>query len=71
MSRVVSTDYFQRQCELMFPPTPNGTTYGSADGVRTTTSLNQLTGGWNYTNNTRVLWTVGYVSPPPPRVVKS
>lgn len=56
----------------MFPRTPNGTTYGSADGVRTTTSLNQLTGGWNYTNNTRVLWTVGYVFPPsPPRAVKS
>lgn len=61
MSRVVSTDYFQRQCELMFPPTPNGTTYGSADGVRTTNTLNQLTGGWNFGNTTRVLWTVGYV----------
>lgn len=61
MSRVVSTDYFQRQCELMFPPTPNGTTYGSADGVRTTNTLNQLTGGWNFGNTTHVLWTVGYV----------
>lgn len=66
MSRVVSSDYFQRQCALMFPPGLNGTKYGSADGVRTPGTVNQLTGGWNYTNTTRVLWTVGYVSLPLP-----
>ncbi|KAK1830822.1 putative extracellular serine carboxypeptidase [Podospora conica] len=63
MSHVVTPEFQQRQCRLWFPPAPDGTLYGSANGVRTVDTVNRLTGGWNPTNTTRVIWTAGEFDP--------
>lgn len=61
ISRYVSTDYYQRQCDLAFPPQGNAT-HGSAAG-RTVDKLNALTEGWDLTNTTRLLWVNGEFDP--------
>ncbi|KAM7186467.1 serine carboxypeptidase S28 [Rhypophila sp. PSN 637] len=60
-SRYITPEYFQRQCELLFPA-EDGVTYGSAAG-KTADSLNAWTGGWNFVNTTRVLWVNGEFDP--------
>jgi hypothetical protein len=45
VSRLVTAEYWIRQCGLFFPPGPNGQTYGIAAG-RTEAEVNEYTGGW-------------------------
>ncbi|KAK5659863.1 hypothetical protein OQA88_13326 [Cercophora sp. LCS_1] len=59
--RVVKPAYWQRQCDLYFPP-KDGATYGSQDG-KTTDMLNAFTNGWDLTNTTRLLWSNGEFDP--------
>jgi hypothetical protein len=56
VSRKIDSPYWQRQCEMHFPP-QNGQKYGSSNG-KTPESLNKETGGW-LRNSTRVIWTSG------------
>lgn len=60
MSRYVTAEYFQRQCDLFFPREDNYT-YGSAAG-KTAEDVNTWTDGWNLVNTTRLLWANGLVS---------
>ncbi|KAH8911725.1 serine carboxypeptidase S28 [Coniochaeta sp. PMI_546] len=61
MSRYVTAEYYQRQCDLFFPRDGNFT-YGSAIG-KTAETLNSWTQGWNLTNTTRLLWVNGEFDP--------
>ncbi|KAK3989981.1 putative serine peptidase [Cladorrhinum sp. PSN332] len=60
VSRKIDSQYWQKQCELHFPP-ENGQKYGSSKG-KTPETLNKLTGGW-VRNSTRVIWTSGEFDP--------
>ncbi|KAK4156143.1 peptidase S28 [Chaetomidium leptoderma] len=60
VSRKIDSQYWQRQCEMHFPP-QNGQKYGSSNG-KTPDSLNKQTGGW-LRNSTRVIWTSGEYDP--------
>ncbi|KAJ4330651.1 hypothetical protein N0V85_009967, partial [Neurospora sp. IMI 360204] len=44
VSRKLTSEYWQRQCEMHFPTAENGDQYGSAKG-KTTEMLNKRTGG--------------------------
>ncbi|PYH99305.1 endoprotease endo-Pro [Aspergillus ellipticus CBS 707.79] len=60
--RLVSAEYWQRQCALYFPEV-NGYTFGSAVG-KSADTLNKWTGGWDMTSNTtRLIWTNGQYDP--------
>lgn len=60
VSRLVTAEYWQRQCALFFPP-PG--TYGDAEGA-TPDRVNAYTGGWNTVDNTtRLMWTNGEFDP--------
>ncbi|GIC84418.1 putative serine peptidase [Aspergillus udagawae] len=61
VSRLVSAEYWQRQCSLYFPEL-NGYTYGSAKG-KTAGDVNKWTKGWDLTNTTRLIWTNGQFDP--------
>jgi hypothetical protein len=56
VSRKIDAPYWQRQCDMHFPPT-NGFKYGSSEG-RTPDTLNEETGGWGR-NSSWVIWTSG------------
>ena len=58
VSRLVTAEYWQRQCALFFPP-EDGYTYGSANG-KTAADVNEWTKGWFLSNTTRLIWTNGY-----------
>jgi len=60
VSRKIDSAYWQRQCEMHFPPV-DGQEYGSARG-KTPDTLNLATGGWGR-NSTRVIWTSGEFDP--------
>jgi hypothetical protein len=62
VSRLVTAEYYQRQCGLYFP-TVNGYTYGSANRAVTPTSVNEVTQGWDLVNSTRLIWTNGEFDP--------
>ncbi|KAK7971471.1 hypothetical protein PG989_016487 [Apiospora arundinis] len=68
-SRLVNASYYQRQCELWFPR-EGKFTYNSALGD-TAEALNAQTGGWLYTNTTRVLTSNGQYDPWRPASVSS
>ncbi|KAF7159052.1 hypothetical protein CNMCM5623_004285 [Aspergillus felis] len=59
--RLVSAEYWQRQCSLYFPEL-NGYTYGSAKG-KTAEDVNDWTKGWDLTDTTRLIWTNGQFDP--------
>ncbi|KAJ4415500.1 hypothetical protein N0V82_007302 [Gnomoniopsis sp. IMI 355080] len=60
VSRLVTAEYWQRQCALFFP---GPGTYGSAEG-KTVEDVNAYTGGWDIANNlTRLMWTNGEFDP--------
>ncbi len=61
VSRLVNVAYWERQCAIYFP-TQNGYTYGIAEG-RTTDMVNAYTGGWDWTNTTRLMWANGEFDP--------
>ena len=54
VSRLVTPDYWIRQCGLYFPAGPQGQTYGLAAG-RTEAEVNAYTGGWAATKPTERL----------------
>ncbi|KAL2162502.1 hypothetical protein VTH06DRAFT_7416 [Thermothelomyces fergusii] len=58
VSRLVSADYWRRQCPLHFPE--GG--YGIAKGKRAR-DVNRWTGGWSVTNTTRAMHTNGQFDP--------
>ncbi|TAQ90255.1 hypothetical protein B7494_g1445 [Chlorociboria aeruginascens] len=61
VSRLVTGDYWQRQCGLFFP-TVNGYTYGSNISQNINAhQVNKHTEGWRLENTTRLIWTNGYV----------
>lgn len=60
VSRLVSAEYWQRQCADYFP---GPGTYGSAEG-KTVGATNAFTQGWNLAGNTtRLIWTNGQFDP--------
>ncbi|KAH8895932.1 endoprotease endo-Pro [Thozetella sp. PMI_491] len=61
VSRLVDVDYWQRQCGLFFPA-EDGYTYGIAKG-KTEADVNAYTGGWDYVNTARLIWTNGQWDP--------
>lgn len=54
---VADAEMFQAQCDLFFPET-GGFTYASKLG-KTAEDVNSWTGGWLYTNTTRLITTNG------------
>ncbi|KAK1982254.1 serine carboxypeptidase S28 [Colletotrichum cereale] len=61
VSRFVTPEYFQRQCDLFFPK-QGKYTYASDSG-KTAADLNRQTGGWHFTNTTRLVWSNGEFDP--------
>lgn len=59
ISRLIDSQYWQRQCALFFP-TEGKYTYASANGA-TVERVNKYTKGWDLENTTRLIWTNGYV----------
>lgn len=57
VSRLVTAQYWYRQCDLYFPPQGNAT-YAAARGS-TVDMLNGRTGGWLFTESERLLWVNG------------
>lgn len=62
VSRLVTPEYWIRQCGLFFPDGPNGETYGIAKG-RSEEQVNKYTGGWDIDNTTRLLYVNGDFDP--------
>lgn len=62
VSRLVTAQYWSRQCPLFFPTGPNGATFGIADG-KTEADVNAYTGGWNIDHATRLLYVNGGYDP--------
>jgi hypothetical protein len=61
MTRLATTEYYERQCGLYFPPEgPN--TYSSAVG-KTESVVNSATLGWDNTNTKRLLFSNGEFDP--------
>ena len=59
VSRLVTADYWIRQCYLYFPDGPDGQTFGIAQG-KTESDVNAYTGGWDIaSNSTRLQFTNG------------
>jgi hypothetical protein len=61
VSRLINSAYWERQCALFFP-TEDGYTYGIAKGLDVD-AVNAYTGGWDYVNTTRLIWTNGEWDP--------
>lgn len=61
VSQTITSDYYQRQCSLYFPPI-NGFTFNSAHN-RSTSPMNTWTSGWDDTNTTRLIWVNGEFDP--------
>ncbi|RDW88519.1 hypothetical protein BP6252_00551 [Coleophoma cylindrospora] len=62
VSRLVTAEYWQRQCALWFPEV-NGYTYGSANPSVNVHKVNKHTKGWRLENTTRLIWTNGEFDP--------
>lgn len=62
VSRLVTAQYWQRQCALYFPTGPNGETFASALG-KTEADLNAYTKGWNTRQSTRLIYANGQLDP--------
>jgi hypothetical protein len=62
VSRLVTPDYWIRQCGLFFPPGPHGETYGIAAG-RSEDAVNAYTRGWENVNTTRLIYVNGGFDP--------
>lgn len=58
VSRLVTDEYWQRQCTLQFPEV-NGYTYGSVNPDINVHSVNKHTKGWRLDDTTRLIWTNG------------
>jgi len=61
VSRFVTGDYWENQCQLFFPE-QDGYTFGYAKGKREA-DVNAFTKGWSNTNTTRLLWVNGEFDP--------
>jgi hypothetical protein len=70
VSRLVTAEYWQRQCDLFFPPDEEGYTYGVSKthhSRRTVDTVNDRTSGWflpdKQNSTTRLLWGNGEFDP--------
>ncbi|KAK1540561.1 serine carboxypeptidase S28 [Colletotrichum paranaense] len=61
VSRFVTPEYYQSQCDLFFPR-QGEFTYASNAG-KTAADLNKATDGWFFTNTTRLMWSNGEFDP--------
>ncbi|GKT44832.1 putative extracellular serine carboxypeptidase [Colletotrichum spaethianum] len=61
VSRFVTPEYYQRQCDLFFPK-QGEFTYASNNG-KTAEDFNKETSGWYFTNTTRLVWSNGEFDP--------
>ncbi|KAK1589929.1 serine carboxypeptidase S28 [Colletotrichum navitas] len=61
VSRLTTPEYYQRQCDLFFPK-QGEYTYASNLG-KTADDVNKQTGGWDFTNTTRLIWSNGEFDP--------
>lgn len=61
VSRLVTAEYWERQCSLFFPE-EGKFTFGSNAG-KTVNDVNAFTQGWNVKNTTRLTWTNGEFDP--------
>lgn len=55
--RTITGEYYEGICSRLFPE-EEGYRYGIAHG-RNATTMNARTGGWDYTNTTRLMWSNG------------
>ncbi|KAH7317866.1 peptidase S28 [Rhexocercosporidium sp. MPI-PUGE-AT-0058] len=63
ISRLITGDYWQKQCSLFFP-TVNGFTYRSnASPDNNVHQVNKYTKGWRLEDTTRLIWTNGQFDP--------
>lgn len=62
VSRLVTAEYWIRQCGLYFPEGPHGESYGIAEG-KTEADVNAYTGGWDIDNTSRLLYVNGGYDP--------
>lgn len=62
VSRLVTAEYWIRQCGLYFPEGPNGANYGIAKG-KTEQEVDAYTGGWNIDNTQRLIYVNGGFDP--------
>ena len=63
VSRLVTADYWIRQCYLYFPTGPDGQTFGIAQG-KTEADVNNYTGGWELSlNSGRLIFANGGTDP--------
>ncbi|KAI9051530.1 hypothetical protein LZ554_004576 [Drepanopeziza brunnea f. sp. 'monogermtubi'] len=63
VSRLITGDYWQRQCGLFFP-TVNGFTYASnISADNNVHQVNKHTEGWRLEDTTRLIWTNGQYDP--------
>ncbi|KAH7317225.1 peptidase S28 [Rhexocercosporidium sp. MPI-PUGE-AT-0058] len=62
VSRLVTAEYWQRQCGLLFPEV-NGYTYGSTNPNINVHSVNKYTKGWRLDDTARLIWTNGEFDP--------
>lgn len=61
MSKFVTEKYWSDQCGLYFP-TEGANTFGIAKG-KTAANVNAYTGGWDYVDTKRLMWTLGEFDP--------
>ncbi|KAK2023603.1 serine carboxypeptidase S28 [Colletotrichum zoysiae] len=61
VSRLVTPEYYQRQCSLFFPQ-QGEYTFASNKG-KTADDVNSQTSGWSFTNTTRLVWANGEFDP--------
>ncbi|PNY21899.1 Thymus-specific serine protease [Tolypocladium capitatum] len=69
ISKLVTRDYFVRQCADFFPDVKD-ITYGLNRG-RTVDQLNAKTGGWNHVDTKRLMWISGEYDPWRPATVSA
>ena len=61
VSKFVTEKYWSDQCYLYFPQEGDNT-FGIAKGL-TAEDVNKYTGGWDYVDTTRLMWTLGEFDP--------
>lgn len=70
VSRLINSEYWQRQCALFFP-TVNGYTYGSnLSPDNNVHQVNKFTKGWRLDDTTRLIWTNGQVRQSFPHILR-
>lgn len=61
VSRQKTAQYYQRQCDLAFPTIDNATYGSNGKPEQAAKDMNTLTGGWDVSGTSRLLFVNGYV----------